>query len=399
MPTNLDLGSYRVGFSLPQHLYTDDAQYRRDEVWLKDHLWFFVDHESRIPNAGDFFLYEYANESVIVIRDRDGQVRAHYNVCRHRGSRICTLPSGNAQALICPYHAWTYGLDGRLRTARYMQPEFSREQHGLVPCQVRVHCGLIFISLADPAPDFATFIAGISGELEFHDIAHASIAHRWVIPAAANWKLVVENNLECYHCRSAHPTYWSAHPGTLGPGSDADVLSDAARHSNVEVDGSATRTLKALDESPGGTYQRLGVRRVLGGKFVSESVGGTPVAPLMGKATYDGFQTQFMFSPLTTCIMNPDYTILYNFIPRSVRRTDIEAIWLVNAAAFQGKAFEVARVIAVWDTTLREDKVLLENNQLGVESDVYRPGPYSSWEGAANEFDRRYITHVLGQAR
>jgi len=389
--------AYKPGFSLPQHYYVDEPQYQRDVFWLSEHLWFFVDHESRIPRPGDFFLYEFGKESVIIVRTREGEVRAHYNVCRHRGSRICTESSGNTMALVCRYHAWAYTLDGRLRTAPYMQPEFSREEYGLIPCHLRVHCGLIFISLAESAPDFSTFIAGTSSELELHDILRAKIIHRSLIQTPANWKLVVENNLECYHCQPAHPTYWAAHPNVLGPRSAEGSEHPREAHDPYKQgENGDARTSLALEESPFAAYQRLGARRPIGGGFVSESVGGAPVAPLMGRATYDGFQTQFMFSPLTTCIVNPDYTVLYSFIPRSVRRTDIEAIWLAKESAVEGKDFDVAQVISVWDTTLREDKVLLENNQLGVESDVYEPGPYSSWEGSSNEFDRRYIKHVVG---
>lgn len=397
--TTPDPASYTPGFSLPQHLYLDEAQYRRDVRWLSDNLWFLVDHETRIPRPGDFFLYEYANESIIILRDHDDHVRAHYNVCRHRGARVCTAPSGRTQALVCPYHAWTYALDGRLRTAPFMHSDFVKDRYGLPPCHVRVHCGLIFISLASSPPDFSAFVTGTASELELHDIAHAKISHRALISTAANWKLVVQNNLECYHCRPAHPTYWDSHPGTLGPPNDGDppLIREAPIEPEGNVRHEAALKFAGFQQSPDAPYLRLGIRRLIGEKFVTESVGGAPVAPLMGRATYDGFYIGLMFSPLNSFIMNPDYTVFYNFIPRSVRRTDIEVVWLVKGTAVEGQDFDIARLIDVWDTTLKEDKALVENNQLGVESDVYRPGPYSTWEAAVGDFDQRYVTHVVGQ--
>jgi phenylpropionate dioxygenase-like ring-hydroxylating dioxygenase large terminal subunit len=381
--------SYKPGFSLPQHFYVDEAQYQRDARWLRENLWFLVDHESRIPKPGDFFLYEYHGESIIIVRDREGQVRAHYNVCRHRGSRICTQPQGNVQLLVCPYHAWAYGLDGTLRAASFMPADFAKEHYELFACHVRVHCGLIFISLATSPPDFSAFVAGITGELEFHEIAHAKILHRTLLSTAANWKLVVQNNLECYHCRPAHPTYWAAHPGTLGDPPLPNAALEPDPHSE------AARKFDAFEQDPTAPYQRGGRRRLIGGKFLTESVGGAPVAPLMGRGAYDGFQSQFMVSPLTTLIINPDYTVFYNFVPRSVRQTDIDVIWLVKDTALPGVDVDTGRVIAVWDATLREDKTLLDNNQLGVESALYEPGPYSTWESGLQEFDRRYLKNVV----
>jgi Rieske 2Fe-2S family protein len=133
---------------------------------------------------------------------------------------------------------------------------------------------------------------------------------------------------------------------------------------------------------------------MLGGNFKSESIGGAPVAPLMGRATYDGAQTLCTFSPLTTFVVNPDYAVVYNFIPRNATRTDIQAIWMVTSTAIEGTDYDISRVTAVWDATLSEDKALVQNNQSGVESGRYRPGRYSRLELGVSDFDRWYIDHV-----
>jgi Rieske 2Fe-2S family protein len=390
-----EASAYTHGYALPQRLYLDETQYRRDVAWLREKLWLFVDHESGIPRTGDFFLYEFDKTNIIIIRDREGRVRAHYNVCRHRGSRICTESSGTKQSLICPYHAWNFGLDGRLRAAPFMLTDFDKEQHGLIPCHARVHGGLIFLSLARVPPDFAAFAGSFTRELEFHDMPHAKVIKRASFAAAANWKLVVQNNLECYHCGPAHPTYWAAHPGTLAPRSEAEEYDARLWEPTDDRQARKVRWFEAMQRTEDSLYVQSWGRHVIGGNFVTESVGGGPVAPLMGQAAYDGGQTQGTFSPLTTFVMNPDYAIIYNFIPRSVRHTDIDAFWLVKDTAVEGVDYDTSRVAAVWEATLREDKELVQNNQLGVESAGYRPGPYSRMEIGVSEFDRRYVRYVV----
>ena len=172
--------------------------------------WLFVDHVARIPRPGDLILRDIAGESIIILRDHEAQVRAFYNVCRHRGSRLCTQSEGHVERLVCPYHAWTYALDGRLSSARLMPPEFDPAEHGLNACHLRVVEGLIFISLCDgDPPEFDEMVAPFLPFLDFHDVASAKVAHREVFPVTGNWKLLVENNLECYHCQNTHPEYCS----------------------------------------------------------------------------------------------------------------------------------------------------------------------------------------------
>lgn len=384
------------GWSLPQRYFTDEEVYRRDIAGLRHHLWFLVGHESQIPNPGDYLLYVNDRDSVIIIRDDSEHVRAHYNVCRHRGARICDAAAGNLRLLVCPYHAWTYELDGRLRAAPSTQTIIEKAVHGLVGCQVRVHCGLIFLSFEPDPPDFESYVSLLTREFELHDIQHAKVAKRLVFSVSANWKLLVQNNLECYHCRPAHPTYWAAHPGTLTGSSEeyqtqvrySRVIaalgnSESERSRNFQPFFSASRHFQVLD------------RRVIGGGHVTESVGGTPVAPLMGSSTFDGIQTLAAPSPLTSLAMNPDHVVVFNFVPRATRCTDVEVLWLVKATAREGTDYDLSKVVAVWEPTLREDGALAERTQSGVESTGYRPGPYTINETAVAEFDAWYFRHIL----
>src|SRR5690348_9702992 len=146
------LGSWRPGHALPGDVYKDPQLYEKEIARIFLRAWLCVGHHSQIPQRGDFFLFEMAGESVILVRDADGQINALLNVCRHRGSRICD-EAGHATRLTCRYHGWSYGLDGSLRTAAHMREGFDRSQLSLRKLHCRVFQGLIFINFAaDPAP-------------------------------------------------------------------------------------------------------------------------------------------------------------------------------------------------------------------------------------------------------
>ena len=163
---------------------------------------------SQVPNPGDYLVYEFDDESIIIVRGLDGELHAHFNVCRHRGSRICLEAAGNLNRLVCPYHAWAYGLDGRLESARQMPEDFDRRQYALHPCRLAVLEGLMFINLGgEDAADFNRIADNASPLLQPHGLSSTKVVHRETYPTYANWKLVVENFHECYHCSPAHPEY------------------------------------------------------------------------------------------------------------------------------------------------------------------------------------------------
>src|SRR5271166_6255844 len=200
----------QAGFSLEPSFYTSESIFREDveRVFLAN--WLFAGHASRIPRAGDYFVFDVANESFIVVRDDRMQIHALSNVCRHRGSRICVESQGNARSLVCPYHQWVYRPDGSLLKARLMPEDFDLAANGLVRARIEILEDLIFISSCDSPPDFEPFRRCMEPRLRSHNLPHARIAHKQKYEIAANWKLVVENSRECYHCGVAHPQYCKA---------------------------------------------------------------------------------------------------------------------------------------------------------------------------------------------
>jgi Rieske 2Fe-2S family protein len=399
------LRSYRYGLTLPQHFYMEDWVYRADLELLASTQWLLIDHASRIPNARDYFLADVGTESIIVVRDRRAAIRAFYNVCRHRGSRVCRESSGHLESFICPYHAWTYGLDGELRAAPSMPPQFDKKLNGLKPCHVRVESGLIFLSLAGGTPpDFDAFLAKMRRFLAPHGLADAEVAIRKRYPTRANWKLVVENFLECYHCRTAHRTYCAVHDAEkllafgAGPGSSSpELIAKYTRQLEAwEAEARAKGWVTGMfGDGAQAPFFQSASRLPIGPGHVTETLDGKPVAPLMGSFTeYDGAKTAIAFNPLGFVMASNDFAALLRFTPRGPLETDVDAIWLVRAGARESHDYDTRRLSEVWDVTLVEDRVITENNQQGVLSSQYEPGTYSQHETRVADFGAWYVGHM-----
>lgn len=414
-----------VGYALERAFYRDADIFELEMERIFRRRWLLVDHASRIPRQGDFFLVELGGESIIVLRAAKDEIIALLNVCRHRGSRICLEQSGHVSRLTCPYHAWTYALDGRLLSARQMPEGFDRSGFALVRCAVEVAEGLIFINLADrSAPSFDAARAAIAPFLNLQGLATAKIAARRTFHTAANWKLVLENFLECYHCLPAHPEYCAVNSVVqlAGDGSataSAEYLSfwrewrsglreDSLAHFKVT---SASSDSSLDSENPyaigspaaGGSARGeplfLAVRTPIKPGFHSMSEDGRPVAPLMGRfREYDGGKTSVSVDYVGRMSAANDYATLFRFIPISSDKTDFEIVWLVREDAVEGRDYDLERLTWLWCVTTAQDKTLAENNQLGVDSRGYVGGPYSRLESGPADFVRWYLDEIRDSA-
>ena len=402
------MNGYRDGYSLEQPFYLDQGVFEADFERIVEPMWLFVDHVSRIPNTGDYFLYEIGGESIIVVRGRDENIRAFYNVCRHRGSRICSEKQGNAKLLMCPYHAWSFDLDGTLKAARTMPEDFNAADWGLHSCHVRVREGLIFLNLSrSEPPDFDAFIEPLLPCLELHDLGNAKIAHSGAYPTDANWKLVVENFFECYHCQPSHPEYCQVHPKDYvlalggGAGSGPDGAEEAYQ---PQLDAFKARaaalghTVKGHSSGEDSFNFSGSSRTGIQEGWLSETEDGTPAAPLMGKFNdWDGGYTGVSFNPLSTLLMTNDFATAFRFTPIDATHTDVELIWMVRADAEEGKDYDKEKMIWLWDVTTIADKRIIEDNHAGVTSRRYQPGPYSDHERGTQALIHWYLNRLRGQ--
>ncbi len=389
----------RLGLSLPQPFYCDEAVFEADMARVVGRKWLVAGHVDRVRNKGDYFLYPIGRESIIIVRSDASTVNAFYNVCRHRGSLVCTKPEGQAARLTCAYHAWSYGLDGALLAARLMPEDFVREDHGLHRCHVRVFHGFIFINLAADEPeDFEATFADLAPHLDFHGFADAKIAHRESYPTGANWKLIVENFVECYHCVPSHPEFCSMHPPDAlvafgaGPSSGPDEAVERYRPTLEAWERRAAslgRPLGSIDDGPGSSHLRLLLQRTIRAGYESETPDGRPASCLMGKRRdFDQGRMYLSFSPFTQVVATNDFAVLFLFTPLGPMRTGVDLYWLVDGKATQ---VDVERMIWGWDRTTRQDKEITENNQRGILSTRYTPGRYSDQERRVVTFQQWYL--------
>jgi phenylpropionate dioxygenase-like ring-hydroxylating dioxygenase large terminal subunit len=389
----------RRGYSLQRPFYCDDAVFQADMEHVIGRKWIVAGHADRVRSKGDYFLFKIGQESIIIVRSDDATINAFYNVCRHRGSLICTKPQGRVARLTCPYHAWSYGLDGSLLAARLMPADFSRQDNGLHRCHVRLFHGLIFINLSDQAPvDFNTTFADLAPYLDFHGLADAKIAHAESYPTTANWKLIVENFVECYHCAPAHPEFCSMHPPealiafgagpSSGPAEAVEKYLPALEAWEARA-AALGRPLGTVDDGPESSHLRLLLQRTIREGYETETADGRPASSLMGKRlAFDQGRMYLSFSPFTQLVATNDFAVLFLFTPRSTMATDVDLYWLVDGKASE---VDVKRMIWGWDETTKQDKEITENNQAGILSKQYRPGRYSEHERRVVTFQQWYL--------
>ncbi|MEY2579612.1 MAG: glycine betaine catabolism, partial [Verrucomicrobiota bacterium] len=193
--------------TLPQRYFVSPEVLAEEKETIFSKQWLLVGHQSQIPAAGDYFVQETEGESVIIVRDRSEVVRGFYNVCRHRGTRLCEDLGGHSSTIQCPYHAWTYGLDGRLIGSPHMDevPGFDRSEYSLHPVNVGLWEGFIFVNLDGEAMPLEEWFAPLEGKFSHWNLPALKSVKRVEYDVKANWKLMFENYSECYHCPGVHP--------------------------------------------------------------------------------------------------------------------------------------------------------------------------------------------------
>lgn len=380
------LAQCRPGWSLPGEFYSDERVYRRDldAVWRSG--WLFAGHSCEIPDRGDYFTMGMDTDSLIIVRDETGEIHALHNVCRHRGSVICDQASGRATRLVCPYHQWAYGFDGRLLACRGMH-EVDKSDLGLAKVAVEEVEGLIFISLsASPIP-FETARQSLAPLLEPQGFRAAKVAQAVDYLVRANWKLVWENNRECYHCNLNHPQYIKANFDHFNRDDTTPALAERMSRAAAKVEAASAA------DGFASTHQETGMtvfpdaekniwfsanRTPLVEGYVSESMDGQPVGPLMGD--YGSVEVGTLrvralpnFWNHSSC----DHGVSTRLLPLGPQLTSVRVWWLVEESAVAGRDYELARLMPFWQLTSEQDWKICERQQRGVNSSAYVSGPYS----------------------
>jgi phenylpropionate dioxygenase-like ring-hydroxylating dioxygenase large terminal subunit len=383
----------RPGWTLEQPFYLDEDIFAFERNNWMSRQWMLMAHIAELPTKGSHIVRDLFDESIVIVRAGDEDVRAYFNVCTHRGSRLCKT-DGRAPLLVCPYHAWSFKLTGELQSRADIPDDVDPTTLGLHPVPVHLVEGLVFCalpgeSLPDPVPAFDA----LAPALRQHGIKRARIAARKSYPTNANWKLVLENAFECYHCRNAHPEYTSANGHVQVTGMRDPAKAEAWAKELTGWQGGITQTTgfdMKLREP--GSLDRMAysvTRHPIGSGRRSLSRDGAPVSTLMGGfAEYDGGETQLRLGRLSFASAANDYVTLVQIQPRSAQQTDMVLTWLVDADA--DPALDVEAVQWMWDVTTIQDKRIIEDNAAGIRSGAYRPGPYTALEGETAAFVQTY---------
>lgn len=377
--------------SLPQKYFVSAEIFTEEQRKIFSRQWLLVGHQSQIAKQGDYLLIEVGPssadsgvrgagpESLIIIRGKDEQVRGFFNVCRHRGTRLIECGNGQSSAGIqCPYHAWTYGLDGRLIGAPHMDevPGFDKADYSLHSVDLRLFEGFMFLNLGKDSIAIEKWFAPLADKFAHWNLPNLRSAKRIEYDVGANWKLVFENYSECYHCPGVHP-----------------MLSKVSPYDSAEND---------LTEGPFlGGFMKInkGKSLTMSGNACAISVGGKEAE---GEAEGEGNgERVFYYSifPNMLLSMHPEYVMVHQLWPKSPERTLIVCDWLFHPDAFARSDFTPEDAINFWDMTNRQDWHVCELSQQGIGSRAYRPGPYSSRESIPAAWDREYLRQMNNLGR
>ncbi|HET8599979.1 MAG TPA: aromatic ring-hydroxylating dioxygenase subunit alpha [Segeticoccus sp.] len=393
------------GRSLEAPFYTSPEFFDLDVAAVFARSWIFVATEAEVREPGDFVTIELGNRSVILVRGDDGRVRALHNVCRHRGSRVLTEPKGSVGNIVCGYHQWTYGTDGSLRHAGDQPAGFDPTCFGLKPVHVRSVSGLLFICLADEPPsDFDDVAGRLEPYLRPHQLRRTKVAAQEDLVERGNWKLVMENNRECYHCENGHPeltcTFFPTYgytfeqiPDRLLPAHARylraeSALERACRERDMpyaaieELSGRPTgfRVQREALDGAGESYTRDGVA-------ASRKLLADFDTPRLGRLSLH-LQPNSWFHFLA------DHAVTFTVLPVAPDQTLVRTTWLVHEDAEQGVDYDLDTLTEVWHQTNRQDGTFVARAQAGVGDPAYEPGPYATNEYQVDAFCTWYIERL-----
>lgn len=371
------LHARKTDYALSRELYSDPGTYQvdLDEVWYRE--WLFASPAAELAKPGAYITLQVGAFPVVVIRGKDLRVRAFHNVCRHRGQRLCPKAAGSTPNLVCPYHQWTYDLEGKLIFARDMGEEFDASAHGLK----KVHCldlgGVIYICLAEVPPPIAEFARNAAAYLAPSGLADAKVAFQSTIVENGNWKLVIENNRECYHCGGSHPSLcrtFSDRPTIGAMDGEHSAEPDVVAHwERCNAAGMPSRFVHAPD------FQwRLARVPLLNNAESFTMSTKAAVAKRMGQIPFNDAGSMLMYHyPNTWNHFLGDHAITFRVLPISPTETEVTTTWLVHKDAVEGVDYDLKTLTEVWMATNDEDRQVVEENQFGILSPAYEPGPYS----------------------
>jgi Rieske 2Fe-2S family protein len=386
--------------TLPQRYFTSAEVLQEELGKIFARNWVLVGHQSQLASPGDYIVQQVNGESLIFVRDKGAAIHAFFNVCRHRGTRLIESEGGKCAAIQCPYHAWTYALDGKLIGAPHMDevPGFDKNDYGLRPANAGIWEGFVFVNVgernkANRQSDSATegvdrladWFAPLTGKFSQWNLPNLVSAKRIEYDVRANWKLIFENYSECYHCPGVHPGLSKLSPydsaeNDLSEGAFLGGFMKINSGKSLTMSGNAC-AIGIVDSAPDPDHNHTHDR---------------------GKNDQDQDQDQdhedgrhvyyYSIFPNMLLSMHPDYVMVHQLSPQAPDRTLIYCDWFFHPEAAAQKNFNPNDAIEFWDMTNKQDWHVCELSQQGIQSRVYEPGPYSSRESIPAAWDRYYLS-------
>jgi Rieske 2Fe-2S family protein len=375
--------------SLPQPYFVAPEVFAEEQAKIFAKQWLLVGHQNQIANSGDYFLTQIGEEGLIIVRDKADVVRGFFNVCRHRGTRLCERENGHLSAIQCPYHAWTYGLDGRLVGAPHMDevPGFDKAEYSLHPVELGLWEGFILVNLRDASTERGCYslekwFAPLNDKFSNWNMSILQPLKRIEYDVRANWKLMFENYSECYHCPGVHPQLQKVSPydsaeNDLNQGPFLGGFMKINKGKSLTMSGDACAL--GIEDSARAFTRDRGQKR---------------------KNDYDyeqeGKNRVFYYSifPNMLLSLHPEYVMVHQLWPQSAERTRILCDWFFHPDAFGRKNFHPEDAVEFWDITNKQDWHVCELSQQGISSRAYKPGPYSSRESIPAAWDEYYLSQM-----
>ena len=325
--------------------------------------WVCVGHTSQVAEPGGYLMREIGTDSVVVIGGQDGRTHAFLNVCRHRGARLLQDAEGSVRRRVqCPYHGWSYGLDGELKAAPHMDgvEDFDPSCWGLIPVRVATVAGLVLVDLSGEAPEIDSHLGELTGHLEHYRVEDLRRAGQADYTVAANWKAIAENYSECLHCPGVHPEL-----NALSHYMSGEVLEGAGAWCGGSM--TLSEGASTMGREGGGAHGRPAI----------EGLEGEELSSVL----------YFVLFPNALVSLHPDYAMLHTLWPRSADRTEVVCEWFFEPATIAAEGFDPSDAIEFWDQVNREDWRVCELTNLGVRTRGYVPGRYSGEEIDVHAFD------------
>ena len=338
--------------TLPGSAYSDPELFAREQELIFEQMWFCAASSADIGKAGSFRTVQIGRESILLTRSRKGEARGFFNICRHRGAKLCTEEAGEgARSFQCPYHAWTYDLDGKLIAAPNLtkMPDIGREEYGLRKVHVREWLGYVWVSLAEEPPSFEETVIGDVRtrlgdveSLEHYGVENLQLAKRITYDVKANWKLIIENFMECYHCATIHPEL-------------TEVLPEFA-------DGLAAQYF-------------VGHGALFGEDVKGFTVDGSEGHERIPGVTEDQDRRYYAVTVRPQVFLNmvPDHVIVHRMYPIAPDHTIVECDWLFLPEVVESGA-DLSKSVELFHRVNQQDFDACERCQAATDSRVYADG-------------------------